>query len=533
MTIRTLRALSALCALILLASCSLPSDAPPTAPALPFKLVTVDPNASATPTPFQPVAAATFTPLTPLTLLPSMTPLPTLTATNVPTSTPTQPATLAPTAVQPTSPPPPDPASSRPQYTFYVLFDYPSHQLAVDETIHYTNLTGTTLSDVVLAVEANLSPGSFLLETLFLDGVTPNYALDGHRLTVYLSQALPPGGTFNLSMRYRLAIPAKYFNKPYGYLEYQTNLTEWYPFIVPYKGGWVLHDPWAFGEHLVYDSADFEVNMKVTGDGITVAASAPSEPNGEWTRYRLYGARTFVFSASDRYLMSESAVGQVKIRSYYFSWNENAGEGMLNAAVQAVGLFNVKFAPYPYDSLSVVVTESPDGQEYDGLVFLSSDFYDQYGGSNRSNMVSIGVHEIAHNWWFGLVGNDQALEPWLDEAMSVYSERIFYEYTNPNYGDWWWNFRVNYFSPSGWVDTSIYDGVNFRTYTNAAYLTGAYFLEDLRVRMGDQDFFNFLKDYAARYSYKIATGQDFFNVARENTNKNFDDLIQAYFQGSY
>jgi len=525
MTIRTFRALSALFGLILLASCSLPSDAPPTAPALPFNLVTVDPNASATPTPFQP-AFASFTPFPTQTSLPSFTPLPSATASLTPLPT----DTTAPDPGQPTSPPPP---VARPQYTFYVLFDYSGHQLAVDETIRYTNQTGANLSDIVLAVEPNLSPNSFLLETLFLDGVTPNYALDGHRMTVYLSQVLPPGGTLSLSMRYRLAIPPKHFNMPYGYLDYQVNLTDWYPFIVPYNGGWVLHDPWAFGEHMVYDSADYEVNMKVPEDGITVAASAPSEPNGEWTRYRLQGARTFVFSASDRYEMSESAVGQVKIRSYYFSWNEGAGEGMLNAAVQAVGLFNVKFAPYPYDSLSVVVTESPDGQEYDGLVFLSSDFYDQYGGSARSNMVSIGVHEIAHNWWFGLVGNDQALEPWLDEAMSVYSEHIFYEYIHPNYGDWWWNFRVNYFNPSGWVDTSIYDGVNFRTYTNAAYLTGAYFLDDLRARMGDDDFFRFLKDYAARYSYKRATGQDFFNVARENTNKNIDDLIQAYFQRSY
>jgi len=153
--------------------------------------------------------------------------------------------------------------------------------------------------------------------------------------------------------------------------------------------------------------------------------------------------------------------------------------------VQAVGLFEAKFAPYPYDSLSVVETESPDGQEYDGLVFLSSDFYDQYGGSNRSNMVSIGVHEIAHNWWFGLVGNDQALEPWLDEALSVYSERIFYEFTNPNYGDWWWNFRVNYFNPSGWVDTSIYEGGTFRAYTNAAYLTGANFSKNCVCALAD------------------------------------------------
>ena len=515
--------------LTFLAACSLPSGNPPASPP-PLNLVTVDPNASATPTPFQPVVES-FTPLPTMTSLPSLTPLPTLTASATSTPVPTPTATDFPTVAPVTSQP--DTTSTRPQYTFYVLFDFSGNQLAVDETIHYTNLTGTTLSEVVLAVEPNLTPNSFSLETLFLEGVTPNYTLEGHRLTVTLLHSLVPGGSMDLSMRYRLAIPPKHYDMPYGYLGYQTNLTDWYPFIVPFDNGWTLHDPWAFGEHLTYDSADFDVNLKVLDEGITVAASAPAEENGEWTRYRLYGARTFALSASDRFEIAESAVGSVKIRSYYFSWHEGAGQGMLNAAVQAVGLFDVKFAPYPYDSLSVVETDVPDGQEYDGLVFLSSDFYDQYGGSNRSNMVSIGVHEIAHNWWFGLVGNDQALEPWLDEAMSVYSERIFYEFTNPNYGDWWWNFRVNYFNPSGWVDTSIYDGVNFRTYTNAVYLDGAYFLEDLRVRMGDQDFYKFLKDYASRFSHKRATGADFFATVRENTSANIDDLIQTYFQGTY
>ncbi|MGB7875818.1 MAG: M1 family aminopeptidase, partial [Anaerolineales bacterium] len=82
-------------------------------------------------------------------------------------------------------------------------------------------------------------------------------------------------------------------------------------------------------------------------------------------------------------------------------------------------------------------------------------------------------------------------------------------------------------------DTSIYGGADFRTYTNAVYLDGAYFLEDLRVRMGDQVFYRFLKDYASRYSNKRVTGADFFAVVRENTNANIDDLIQIYFQGSY
>ncbi|GAB4504545.1 MAG: M1 family metallopeptidase [Anaerolineales bacterium] len=435
--------------------------------------------------------------------------------------------TLAPAATVPSAPP------ARPEYTFYALLDYPGRQLAVDETIRYPNQTGVSLSEIVLAVDANLYANSFALETLFLDGNSAIYNLNGHRLTVFLPQPLAPGAVLTLAMRYHLAIPQKQSDYPHGYASAQVNLTEWYPFVAPYVDGWVLHAPWAFGEHLVYDSADFEVNLQVAGEGVVVAAPAPAQPNGEWTQYRLKGARTFVFSASDQYLMTESAVGSVVIRSYYFPWQSGAGEGMLRAAVQAVSLYAVKFAPYPYDMLNIVVTDVPDGQEFDGLVFVSAKFYAQYGGSAKSNLVSIGVHEIAHNWWFGLVGNDQALEPWLDEALCVYSERLFYEFNYPNYGDWWWDFRVNYFKPGGWVDTSIYDGGTFRLYTNAAYLNGAYFLEDLRVRMGERDFFAFLKDYAARYSYRRATAADFFATVRANTSADISDLIQAYFQGSY
>ncbi len=516
--------------LILLTSACAPSVSPPASPPT-LSLVTVDPHATATSTPFQPAPATpTHTPT--LTAQPSATatasPSPSPTAS--PSATPTLPplvVTLPPETTAPATPP------ERPQYTFYALFDYPGRQLSVDETIRYPNQTGLSLSEIVLVVDANLYAHSFTLETLFLDGATANYTLDGHRLTIFLPQPLAPGALLTLSMRYHLAIPPKQSDYPHGYDNTQVNLTEWYPFVAPYAGGWILHDPWAFGEHLVYDSADFEVNMQVSGEGVIVAAPAPAQANGEWTRYRLNGARTFVFSASDQYLMAESAVGSVVIRSYYFPAYAGAGEGMLRAAVQAVSLYEVKFAPYPYESLSVVMADVPDGQEFDGLAFLAAKFYAQYGGSAKSNMVSIGVHEIAHNWWFGLVGNDQALEPWLDETLCVYSERLFYEYNYPNYGDWWWNFRVNYFKPTGWVDTSIYDGGTFRLYTNAAYLNGAYFMEDLRVRMGDRDFFAFLKDYATQYSRQRATSADFFATVRAHTSADISDLLRAYFKGNY
>jgi hypothetical protein len=416
----------------------------------------------------------------------------------------------------------------------FALLDYSGHQLGVDETIRYTNQTGVTLGELVLAVEPNLR-GGFTLENIMLDGNLLTSDISGQRLTVYLPQGLAPNAQVTLTMRFRIAIPAKIKEHPYGYDVDQVNLTDWYPFVVPYSNGWILHDPWHLGEHLVYDAADFEVNIKTAQTGIVIAASglADAQPNGEWTRYHLAGARTFAFSASDQLLVFDATAGAAQIRSYYYPGYETQGAAVLNAAVRAVGLFEAKFGAYPYGSLSIVQADLNDGQEFDGLVFLATKFYNEYDGSARSNLVAIGVHEMAHQWWFGLVGSDQAMEPWLDEAMCVYSEAIFYKFIYPNSSDWWWNFRVNYFGPSGWVDTTIYESPTFRAYVNASYLNGANFIEALNYRMGDDAFFRFLQDYSSRYGRGRATAYDFFAVARQNTTADISDLINAYFRGSY
>ena len=483
--------------LLFLASCNLPQRGQTLPPTL--VVVTQDPGASPTPTPFQPV-----------TLTPSFTPQP-------PTNTP--PPTFAFTATslpQPTSPP----TTSRTQYTLFALLDYYGNQLAVDETIRYTNQTGAALNELVMAVEPN-HQGGFNLENVLLNGNALNYDLNGHRLTVYLPQPLAPGTQIALAMRFHLSNPAK------------VNLTDWFPFVVPYSNGWVLHDDYYLGEHLVQDAADFEVNVRVTEGSIVFAASGVGEPNNEWTRYRLFGARTFALSASDQFQFVEAAAGAAVIRAYYYPGYETEGLAILNAAVRAVGLFESLFGPYPYGSLSIVQSDLNDGQEYDGLVFLATKFYNEYDGSARSNLVAIGVHEIAHQWWYGLVGNDAATEPWLDEALSVYSEALFYEYIYPNSYDWWWQWRVNYFGPSGYVDTTIYEAPTFRAYVNASYLNGANFMEALNYRMGDDAFFAFLRDYASRYGRGRATAYDFFVVARQNTTADISDLIQAYFRGGY
>jgi hypothetical protein len=441
------------------------------------------------------------------------------------------PSTLTVDTVQPATPPPA--TSSRTNYILNATLDFENKLLSADETIRYYNTSGGTLTDLVLSVQPNIYTGAFTLNAIAQDGVALGiYTLSGQRLSVTLNQPIANGAATTITLSFNLKIPQKGSGDVFGYDFNQINLVDWYPFVVPYRGGWVLHDPMPWGEHLVYDSSDIELNIK-TDPGVTLAVGASPEANGEWVRYRMYGARTLAVSASDEFIVNETTLGNISIRSYYFSGYQKGGDDMLIYASEALQTYSAEFAPYPHQTLAIVQSDMDDGQEYDGLVFLATDFYSQYTGSAKSNLTTIGVHEIAHQWWYSLVGNDHAFEPWLDEALSTYSERIFFENNYPANISWWWQFRVNYFKPTGYVDATIYDYGSFRSYTNAVYFRGALFLDDLRELMGYGNFSKFIKAYATRYANGHATTADFFALARETINANYDDLIADYFSGSY
>ena len=295
--------LCVLCVLILISSA--PAQATPTPHIPDFNLVTVAPNSTSTPTPFQPSTPTN-------TAIPSATSFPVNTIVPIDTATST---TLPPTstlAVSNSPSPTPAPANTRTQYTFFVNLKYSAHTLHTDETIKYTNTTNQTLSNVILAVVPNLSSNSFSLDSVAQDGrAATAYSLSGQRLAINLSQPLAPNAVTTFTLSFDLSLPPRSGEKPFGYLDNQINLSDWYPFIVPYENGWVLHDPWPFGEWLVYDVADYDVNLKVDDPSVIVAASAPEQLNGDWMEYRVEASRTLVLSASNKFKIDDTAVGSV------------------------------------------------------------------------------------------------------------------------------------------------------------------------------------------------------------------------------
>jgi hypothetical protein len=417
--------------------------------------------------------------------------------------------------------------------------DYDGHTVTVTETILYPNRTGEVLADLALAVEPNLWPGCFTLQALTADREIAAPRLTGQQLTVSFATPLLAEEMVELTITYTLYLPRVEWgnneiirNLIFGFTAKQMNLLDWYPFIVPYAAGegWLLHRPGNYGEHLVYDTADFDVSVRFPDPTMAPVAAAPAE--GEMTtsgwRYHLDDARTFALSLSPDFEIMRVVVNGITIQSYYFLEDAKGGELALQTAAQAVEVYDETFAPYPHPVLTVVQGDFVPSMEYDGLVFVGHTFYHYVNGTPRDYLIVMTAHEVAHQWWFALVGDDQALEPWLDEALATYSERIFYEAVYPEAANWWQEIRLTQHEPlSGWVDTSIYD-LN-RSYTEAVYLRGAEFLADLRLRIGDDAFFAFLKDYAASFSHRRATTDDFFRILRQHTQADISDIIGRYF----
>jgi hypothetical protein len=415
--------------------------------------------------------------------------------------------------------------------------DYDNHSVSVEQQISYVNYTGSELSDLLLLVEPNRYPGGFTLDSLvWEDGeAITDYSLSEREMLISLPAPLTPGGSKGLGISFRLSLPNQ--NGPYGYTERQANLGDWYPYIPPFipGDGWHVREPSYPGEHLAYDIADFEIEISLSnpnsaiGAELIIAASSLPKLIGDTHNYFHQAARNFAWSVSDQYQVEEMQAGEVRVTSYHFLYHPLADQPALEETAKALSVFGELFSPYPHESLAVVEADFLNGHEYDGLIFLSHAFYDYYTGDQKSNLTIIAAHEVAHQWWYGLVGNDQALEPWLDEALSTFSELYYYENEYPLDTDWWWENRIIFHEPQGWVDSTIYEVDGFYPYRDAVYLRGAMFLGEVRELMGEEAFLEFLRGYLDKFKYRQVSGDDFFNLLSEYTSTDLSSLLGEYF----
>ncbi len=415
-----------------------------------------------------------------------------------------------------------DPGAAAIRYVIEAELDYALKRLAVRQQVTFRNTTGEVLEQLVFHVPPNKEPGVFRLESVALaDGAeSPPVTLEGVRLSVPLLEPLAPGCQAGLSLAYTLRIPrmgSGYFARQ-GYLGYsdrQLSLALWFPAVAHHAAGeWITPIPITVGEQTVLPAADFDVRLAVSDPPRSMIVTGPGvvSREGRAWRFQLSGARDLAISLSSVYRrhMAEALNEAVQVELYTFDEpeTEEAARQALHTAVAALNLFADLYGPYPYERLVIVESDFPDGMEFSGLVYVGGEWFRAYRGDPASYLTLITAHEVAHQWWYHCVANDQSRHPWLDEALATYSEYVFLQENYPDLADWWWDFRVNSFNPEGFVDSTVYEFDTSRGYINAVYLRGAQFIHALRREIGTEAFFAWLSEYVASMSGQIATPAD-------------------------
>jgi len=241
--------------------------------------------------------------------------------------------------------------------------------------------------------------------------------------------------------------------------------------------------------------------------------------------------RDMIVVVSDRLASSSTAVGFTRVNSYYLPEHRETGEAVLSYARDGLRAYQQSFGSYPFAELDVVEAPiSAGGMEYPGLVMVAESQY-QAGGDY---LEFVAVHEVAHQWWYSLVGNDQVNEPWLDESLANFSVVYYYEYVYDrtraelvfeNY------VRSRYQKALDLGHDNVVSqpvaAFSPEDYGYIVYGKGAVFFYELRQKLGDERMLAFLRAYLKDREYKLSTPDDLLRVAQESTG---EDLASFYEQ---
>lgn len=450
-------------------------------------------------------------------------------------------------------------------YGIDVSFNPQDGRLDCKQHVHYINKEENSISNIYFHIYPNsfkyedkavfppeemsraypngFSPGFIEFYDIELNGKPASYTIQGYSddiLMISLEKALEPGDKADILMEYGVQLPQS--PGRFGYWDNTYNLGNWYPILCVYDGrGWNLEPYHNLGDPFYSDISNYKVSISAPKDfvvastGKLIAKEEKAEQN-IW-QFEALSVRDFAWVASRKFKTSSMTIGDTTVYSYYYT--QEAGERALDYGASALKIFNELFGPYPYETLSVVQTDFfIGGMEYPQLVMIDGSLYEEEQDDWLELVV---VHEVAHQWWYGLVGNDQIYDSWLDEALTEYSTILYYgqrygqqeEYRK--YQDIIDKGRYQLFQiyrASENMDETIhrplYEFEDWIEYDALVYGKGAIMFHEVRQEMGDENFIKVLKTYFENNKFQNAKPEDLYKACEAVTGQSWQNYFEQW-----
>ena len=209
--------------------------------------------------------------------------------------------------------------------------------------------------------------------------------------------------------------------------------------------------------------------MRVATTGTRTAVS----DDGLTQVFEATNVRDMTTALAGDYRTVSATVGDNIVRVYYRSGAP--ATALLKAAKAALTKLEARLGPYPYTTLKIVQSAGGYGMEGPGVAWIPT-------GVGTSNLNYLVTHEVAHQWFYGLVGNDQAREPFADEAMTDMTARAVL------------GLRRGSRCGTATLDRTIYR-YSSSCYYEQVYIQGGNLLADAKAAMGPTRFWAAVRDY--------------------------------------
>ncbi len=405
--------------------------------------------------------------------------------------------------------------------------DDPSYTGAARVT--FTNLTGGDLPDIVFRIYPNsrvIYGGALDITSMQVDGRDTLFEVflpDKTAVRLPLETPLPSGATAVIDLQFEGRLPVDFASSDvYGIFNYSTEgpiatMANWYPILAVWdveRGAWSVERVLGEGDAVVSETVLYRVRVRAPAGWsvVTTGSLLESENEGDSTTHDFVGGpvRDFMIVASPAFESREAEANGVRVVHWGLPEDEPSRDTALEAASGSISAYDARIGAYPFAELDAVAVplQNASGVEYPGLILIADDLYTS--GSDRWLQVTT-AHEVGHQWWYSVVGNDVLESPWQDEGLTSFTSALYFEDNFPAFYRVLMDFYELGFDEykERERDEPIAQPLSaFRgrgdAYGAIVYAKGALFFAELREQMGDDAFFEALQRYYAENQYAIA-----------------------------
>lgn len=433
-----------------------------------------------------------------------------------------------------------------PEYRLALVLEPQEQRLVGRQQVTVPNHTGVPLDEIVFRLYPNLPQygGRMTVGTVSVDGqpVAPTLRADDTALAVPLSRPLEPESSTLVDLSFEIEIPGQEAGYTlFGFSQGIWSVPDGYALLAVHDGqGWHEDIAPAHGDAVFAEVGLYDVTLTLPAELTLAPTGVPvgEAPGADGARvHHLAGGplREFTWLASADYRVSETTAYGTLLRSYHLPGDEAAGEATLNIAAAALRAYEDAFGPYPFERM--IVAEAPllhYGMEYPGLNLIGLDLY----RDQQAQLEDRVIHEVAHQWWYSQVGNDQVNTPWLDEGLAEYSMAIYYQQV---FGQAQTNTLVNqrWLVPYQVAVENGYDAVVNQPaaafaweYEVIVYAKAALFFHAVHQELGDEGFRSALQAYLERYRWGIATPEGFLETVEAASGHDLDQIYNTWILSS-